>query len=89
MKRVLEIDMDAEEDRNSFKKKLKESFDREDKTEEVHKEEDDEVFTSQPDVESEGFITRLDHSTLESKNVTVSSSVTPKFKKQPKSKNFV
>ena len=85
MKRVLDIDIDAEENRNSFKKKLKESFDAAvDKTE-VGKEEDDDVFTSHSDVESEGFITRVEHPTLEAKNMTHNLSVQPKLKKQPKS----
>ena len=84
MKRVLNIDIDVEESRNSFKKKLKESFEAVvDKTE-VNKAEDD-IFTSHSDVESEGFITRLEHPTLEAKNMSNNLSVQPKLKKQPKS----
>ena len=86
MKRVLNIDIDVEESRNSFKKKLKESFDSVvDKTE-ADKTEDDDVFTSHSDVESEGFMTRLENPTLEAKNIMSNNlSVQPKLKKQPKS----
>ena len=86
MKRVLNIDIDVEESRNSFKKKLKESFDSVvDKTE-ADKTEDDDIFTSHSDVESEGFMTRLENPTLEAKNIMSNNlSVQPKLKKQPKS----
>ena len=70
MKRVLNIDIDVEENRNSFKKKLKESFEAVvDKTE-ADKAEDDDIYTSHSDVESEGFITRVEHPTLEAKNMS-------------------
>ena len=86
MKRVLNIDIDVEESRNSFKKKLKESFEAVvDKTEPEKAEEDD-IFTSHSDVESEGFMTRLENPTLEAKNMSNNNlSVQPKLKKQPKS----
>ena len=69
-----------------LKKKLKESFDSVvDKTE-ADKTEDDDVFTSHSDVESEGFMTRLENPTLEAKNIMSNNlSVQPKLKKQPKS----